>query len=775
MARKKATTTDNATSDSQIETTKKTDKQNRGKAPTAQTPRKPLARRARTSSNPQADAQAQLTDTSSDANSGIPWRRVDLHIHTPGSHDYEEPDKTYLDILRQAERRGLSMIAFTDHNTVNGYRNMMNEIEHLEYLEKLDRIRPDELGRLNEYRRLLKKIVVLPGFEFTATFGFHILGLFPPEKSLRDIERVLMDLRVPGHVLDKGLTEAGATSDVLAAYEAIDEAGGLAIAAHANSSNGVSMRGMNLGGQTRIAFTQDPHLRAIEFTDLEKGRYSSAHLFTGVKSEYPRRMFAIQGSDAHRLTVSKENAKRLGVGERATEVQLEEVSFNALRDLFLSQDFARVRPAFNILDVKEEVAASARTAGASATVAFHPSLPKRGDRFEAIVRDACAMANGQGGTIFAGCDANPNKKATGVADAADAAQKLAAELVTRIAPPIKVEVKTEREGNADILRVQVLGSADAPHNFDGAHYLIRDGVETRAATRDELVALARRGFEKQRAHAHEPQRHEQRQQHGGQQHKQSQQQQQPRHQQQSHQPRQQQQPQAQNQQKPAEQQRQQQPQQRRQHDQPHNRQAQQQKQKPVNVASTQEPSPAAVEMPVTPSETVQESTASNPTATNGQGGHNAQNGKRGDQTAQVQGMPRTGVQVMDMEERNGVVYFTVRDLRNNSTIRNVTMKSARDLWHYAITQFADYPNGPEEIDWRGDRAVLTREMRAGKMRSDLAMRDASGRVTVFYGATDDGLDTQWKDMIAEFEAAHATATAQPEPDAESAVDAPISE
>lgn len=120
-------------------------------------------------------------------------------------------------------------------------------------------------------------------------------------------------------------------------------------------------------------------------------------------------------------------------------------------------------------------------------------------------------------------------------------------------------------------------------------------------------------------------------------------------------------------------------------------------------------------------------------------------------------MPHTGVQVIGMEERNGVVYFTVRDLRNNSTIRNVTMKSARDLWHYAITQFADYPNGPEDIDWRGDRAVLTREMRAGKMRSDLAMRDATGRVTVYYGATDDGLDAQWKELITEF------ASAQPQP------------
>lgn len=116
----------------------------------------------------------------------------------------------------------------------------------------------------------------------------------------------------------------------------------------------------------------------------------------------------------------------------------------------------------------------------------------------------------------------------------------------------------------------------------------------------------------------------------------------------------------------------------------------------------------------------------------------------------IPGMPRTGVQVMAMEERNGVLYFTVRDLRNNSTIRNVTKKSARDLWHYAITQFAEHPDGPADIDWQGERAVLAREMRAGKMRSDLAMRDANGRTVVFYGATDDGLDTTWKDLIAAF-------------------------
>lgn len=762
MARKKATP-DNPTSDSATES--KTTKTTKAKAPAAESARKPAARRSTRSARPAADPQATAAPAAPEAKDGLPWKRIDLHIHTPGSHDYEEPDKTYLDILRQAERRGLSMIAFTDHNTVNGFRNMMNEVEHLEYLEKLDRIRPDELGRLNEYRRLLKKIQVLPGFEFTATFGFHILGIFPPDKPLRDIERVLMDLRVPGHVLDKGLTEAGATSDVLRAYQLIDEAGGIAIAAHANSSNGVSMRGLNLGGQTRIAFTQDPHLHAIEFTDLDRGRYSSAHLFTGIKPEYPRRMFAVQGSDAHRIAVAKENSKRLGVGERTTEIQLDEVSFRALRDLFLSQDFARVRPAIDVLDIKADTVSTARLSGASATAAFHAALPKRGDRFEAVLRDVVALTNGEGGVVFIGADANPNKKASGVSDAADAAQKLATEIAGRVAPRVNAQVTVEREGAVEILSVQVPRGDDAPYTIDGA-FVVRDGTETRAATRDEIVALARRGYEKprppeqgrgeqqrgqqqggqQRQPGHERQQHRQgqpQQQHGQDRraHEQRGQQGRGHEQQPSQQPQGPQQPQQQQRQPQQQQQPRRQPEGQRQGRPNEQRQPQravqpapapeahEQKSAPVEAAGAPAPAPEPKPAPV------------------GGAGAGA-NGKSPEPI--IPGMPRTGVQVMAMEERNGVQYFTVRDLRNNSTIRNVTKKSARDLWHYAITQFAEHPDGPADIDWQGERAVLAREMRAGKMRSDLAMRDAGGKTVVFYGATDDGLDTTWRDLIAAF-------------------------
>jgi predicted metal-dependent phosphoesterase TrpH len=48
------------------------------------------------------------------------WHLVDLHLHTPASSDYQEPEITNLDILRRAVARGLDVIAFTDHNTVAG-------------------------------------------------------------------------------------------------------------------------------------------------------------------------------------------------------------------------------------------------------------------------------------------------------------------------------------------------------------------------------------------------------------------------------------------------------------------------------------------------------------------------------------------------------------------------------------------------------------------------------------------------------------------------------
>ncbi|HOE03485.1 MAG TPA: PHP domain-containing protein, partial [Anaerolineaceae bacterium] len=85
------------------------------------------------------------------------WYVMDVHIHTPASLDYQQPEVTLLDILQRAEKRDLNIIAFTDHNTISGYARLRNEIEQLELLEKLGRLLPEESKNLQEYRRLKKK------------------------------------------------------------------------------------------------------------------------------------------------------------------------------------------------------------------------------------------------------------------------------------------------------------------------------------------------------------------------------------------------------------------------------------------------------------------------------------------------------------------------------------------------------------------------------------------------------------------------------------------
>src|SRR5205823_1451621 len=271
------------------------------------------------------------------------------------------------------------MIAFTDHNSVAGYAAMQREIAYLELLEAGGRLHPDEARRLHDYRRLRERVLVLPGFEFTATFGFHILAIFPPETTVRKLEHLLLELNVPEEKLDRGTSEVGATTDVLRAYEVIAEAGGLVIGAHVNSTHGIAMIGLGFGGQTKIAYTQDRNLLALEVTDLENtSRRATARFFNGSKPEYPRRMHCIQGSDAHRVTRDPQSPeKNLGVGDRCTEVLLPEVGFAALKELFASTDFGRERPYRPSNDPFDPLIA-AREEGNTIVQAFHetPGVPR---------------------------------------------------------------------------------------------------------------------------------------------------------------------------------------------------------------------------------------------------------------------------------------------------------------------------------------------------------------------------------------------------------------
>jgi hypothetical protein len=88
----------------------------------------------------------------------------------------------------------------------------------------------------------------------------------------------------------------------------------------------------------------------------------------------------------------------------------------------------------------------------------------------------------------------------------------------------------------------------------------------------------------------------------------------------------------------------------------------------------------------------------------------------------------------------------MRDLRNNNVVNNVTRKSARRLWHYAITQKEQHPVKGEEVEWQGDIALLRSYRRSGVRRYDLAQRDGD-EIRVYYGVTEDGMSDEWLHLL----------------------------
>jgi len=574
---------------------------------------------------------------------------MDLHLHTPASSDYQEPHVSYLDILRQAAARGLDIIAITDHNTVAGFAAMQKEVEQLLWLESRGRIDPAEQRLLDEYRRVLGKLLVLPGFEFTATFGFHILGIFPPETPVSYLEHLLLTLRVPPASLRVGSQTVGATSDVLTAYEVINEAGGLVIAAHANSGNGVMLRGLDFGGQTRIAYTQDSNLHALEVTDLEKrGNQTTRRFFDGSKPEYPRPMRCIQGSDAHRLTRESSNSPYLGVGDRVTEILLEEVSFEALAKVIRGNDHSLTRPYRGAAKAVDFVQL-AREEGESLVQSFHQSMNQRGGHLDNVLRDICAMANTNGGTIYVGLSADPKTKPEGVREPQRAMETLQAMITKRFSPDPQFEIDSLSTQGATVVRITVQAGPDIPYAIDQNLFYVRDESETTLAVRDEIVRLVERGVSVQ----------------------------------------------------------------------------------VPSAAPSASPEPAAE--PSRPARPSKSESPATPPSGNGRGGFQH---------------PRTGVEHVDSQERDGVIYHTLRDLRNGNLINNVTRSSARRLWHYAITQVETSPPDLSAVQWRNNVAVLNRRHKNNTTLYDLAVREGD-RVHIYYGVTEGGLSDSMLALVGE--------------------------
>lgn len=550
------------------------------------------------------------------------WFRIDLHIHTPASEDYAEPDATFLDILHEAERRSLDIIALTDHNTVAGYERMQREVEFLEQLVRSHRATPDEQKQLAEYKRLLNSLCVLPGFEFTSHYGAHVLGIFAPNTPIGLIEATLLQLGVPAEKLKDGTTSLPNTKHVTDAYEIISKVGGIVIAAHVNGPAGVVFETLRMGtsGQARVAATQSPFLHALEFVNFytDHGTFTSPSFFNGKTEHYERPMFCIQGSDAHRVRRAPSGTDathKHGVGDRYFEALLPQPTFEALQRLFKTEAFDFVRVPKR--DQKQWEVDQLRFGQETDRQVLRRQTAEIAD----LVSDVAALCNIGGGTLIIGANEAEEGCVEGVAQPHQLATQLrtAVEQVLEPTPVLSLEL-LNYEG-CDVMRIEVSAPDLPPYvTRDGMIYIRRD-AQTVHANRGEIIQLARRALA---------------------------------------------------------------------------------------------------------------SGATSP----------LDNGQDLD-------LPRSGVEIVGVERRNGEWLYEIRDLR---TTVGVSREHAQGLWHYAISRHEDIREKRvdvyAQVRWVGRLGLLRAYQQGGRVKYDLVHRDANGVIDhIFYGVSDWGLSEAWSAAV----------------------------
>ncbi|MBC8507756.1 MAG: PHP domain-containing protein [Chloroflexi bacterium] len=166
---------------------------------------------------------------------GLQFRNVDLHVHTPASECFIEPDVTPEDIVNQALDVGMDAIAITDHNSA----------------EWVDRVKDAASDTA---------LTVFPGVEITVQPGVHIIALFPAVRTSAHINDLLARLGIG--VDDRGSSEAMVTHyGTQEVINIIQKHGALPVLAHIDDVKGAWQE---LTGQTRIQLWQDTPFAAVE-------------------------------------------------------------------------------------------------------------------------------------------------------------------------------------------------------------------------------------------------------------------------------------------------------------------------------------------------------------------------------------------------------------------------------------------------------------------------------------------------------------------------------
>lgn len=207
---------------------------------------------------------------------GARWWKLDFHTHTPKSDDYGKghsqaqlkvrtPKEWLLDYMRA----GIDCVAITDHNSgawVDPLKTALSELD---------------VEQPNGYR----PIHLFPGVEVSVSGGVHVLAVLGLDKGTSDVDSLLGAVGFQG---TKGLSDDVTQRSLVEVLNIITTAGGIAIPAHVDETNGL----FQLTGTTLQQAVKCEEIIAIE---LVNNAFQKPQLYKDAKRAWTE----VLGSDSH--------------------------------------------------------------------------------------------------------------------------------------------------------------------------------------------------------------------------------------------------------------------------------------------------------------------------------------------------------------------------------------------------------------------------------------------------------------------------------------------
>ena len=437
----------------------------------------------------------------------LKWVGIDLHVHTPASKDYKGSSdlSEYLKLIKSANQFGASSltgrtptekksdrspigcVAFTDHNSVEGFRKYRQLVDETEKFAKAIGARDPGnalVQQVDKELETLRSVRVLMGTEIKADPGIHLLIIFAESVEPENVIAFLEEAYQSAYTTFQG-DPAPATrwtlKQTLDRLEEIFAERAIVVFPHVDSSGGVyeDLKGFP---QVRIAALTHPIVRALSFNRHDiRGKLQE--LFTHPEYQRNRPLTLIQSSDYH-------GADGTSIGQPRTDISVREgkATFKNLRECL--RDPSKVKCSMDFVAeeyqnlVKDETVAKYTTEASS--------FRFRETDYDNIASTICGFLNANGGIVE--LEGNTAFLPEGQAPGTVVLDHLTSLLSGKVVPPFQPSVFRTFQFSPGKLRVLNLIIPSGRLHMASGSVFINGGGTTRVATPGEIEFVVSRNL-----------------------------------------------------------------------------------------------------------------------------------------------------------------------------------------------------------------------------------------------------------------------------------------